>query len=257
MANQKSEKIKLFQDFIDQTGGTYIFDGESSVNGFGLLFDAIQDMGLNPMVTADLRKGMFSLFNIEIINRPDLENSRFILAPNHVSDLDALILGLLSPNIRIVAKTDWANNGKLRQFMDLHYDLYGLDRTSLQSLRRLLADSVHYFNDSDGSRHFLVFSQGTISDFNNNSPERISTIAKKLSDRTGVPIVNMFIEQASLTQPTRIVFDKPMELSPKDDFPTAWLERELTLQNSLEPPARRPTLSHKHANNNKPGDPFF
>lgn len=234
-----------------------MFNDETAVKGIGVLLEVIKHMGLDPMKTEDLKKGMLSLFNIEILNMPDLDNNRFIFTPNHVSDLDALILGLLYPNIRIVSKNDWTNNEKLRKFLDIHYDLYGLDRTSLPSLRSLLKDSINYFNDSDENKHYLVFSQGTISEFNNNSLERISSIAQIISNKTGVPIVNMFIEQVSLDHPTRIVFDNPMKLSPKDDFRKIWLERETAMQKKLIPPARLPKLSHKHANNNKPGDPFF
>lgn len=257
MAKVDTESFKLFENLISKTGSTYVFNNETSVAGIGVLLEVIKDMGLDPMKTEDLKEGIMFLFNIEMVNMPDLENQRFIFTPNHVSDLDAIILGLLHPKIRIVSKSDWTNNEKLRRFLDIHYDLYGLERTSLQSLRGLLTDSIHYFNDSDENKHYLVFSQGTISDFNNNSVERISSIAQKVSDKTGVPIVNMFIEQASLYHPTRIVFDQPMKLSPKDDFRKIWLEREAAMQKTLVPPARLPKLSHKHANNNKPGDPFF
>lgn len=273
-----TESFKLFEDLVAKTDNTYVFDEETSVKGELVLLEVIKDMGLNPMKTEEFKKGIMRLFNIEILNMPDLNNNRFIFTPNHVSDFDAIILGLLHPKIRIVSKNDWTNNVKLRQFLDIHYDLYGLDRTSLQSLRVLLTDSINYFNDSDEinkinkinksednkeieieieSRHYLIFSQGTISDFNNNSLERISSVAQKISEKTSVPIVNVFVEQVSLYHPTRIVFDEPMKLSPEDDFRKIWLEREKSMQKALLPPARLPKLSHKHANNNKPGDPFF
>lgn len=257
MAQVHTASYRMFEDFIASTGNTYVFNGDTSMKGIGILLQLIQDMGLDPMKTADLKKGLLSLFNIEIVNMPDLENKRFIFTPNHVSDLDALILGLLHPKIKIVAKNDWVNHEKLRKFLDIHYDLWGLDRTSLQSLRSLLKDSIEYFNSSDENKHYLVFSQGTISDFNRNSPERVSSIAQKISAKTDVPIVPVFVEQASLYHPTRIVFDAPMMLSPKEDFRTIWLEREAALQKALVPPARMPVLSHKHMNNNKPGDLFF
>lgn len=257
MTSDHSESYRQFEAFIAGTGGTYVFDGESSVRGVGVLLQVMKDMGLDPMKTEDLRQGFTLLFHLEIVNLPDLQNHRYILAPNHVSDFDALVLGLLHPRIRIVSKNDWTNNARLRGFLDIHYNLYGLDRTSIESLRCLLADSVRYFNESDENRHYLVFSQGTISDFNHNSPERISTIAQKVSCRTGVPVVPVFIEQVSLYHPTRIVFDRPLRLTKRDDFRHIWLERQAALQASLLPPARPPKLSAKHANNNRPGDPYF
>lgn len=257
MVNINTEGSKLFENLISKSGFTYSFDGETSVEVSKAMLKTIKDMGLNPMITDELKKGLISLFNIEIINMPDLENSRFILTPNHVSDFDAIVLGLLHPKIRIVSKTDWTNNEMLKDFLTAHYDLYGLDRMSIHSLRDLLTDSVNYFSNSDENKHYLVFSQGTISDFNNNSLERISSIAQKISDKTNVPIVNLFIEQVSIYQPTRIVFDKPMILSKKDDFREIWLEREKAMQKALIPPARLPSLTYKHANNNKPGEPYF
>lgn len=256
MAKIKTESYKIFKTLVAKTANTYVFNNETSVKGIEALIDVIKDMGLDPMKTEDLREGLALLFNIEIINLPNLESNRFIFAPNHVSDLDALILGLLHPKIRIISKDDWTKNENLRQFLDTHYDLYGLDRTSLASLRSLLADSVKYFNDSDDNRHYLVFSQGTISDFNN-SLERVSSIARSIANRTDIPIVNVFIEQVSLDQPTRVVFDEPMKLTRGDDFRKIWLEREVAMQDALAPPARSPKLSYKHANNNKAGDPFF
>lgn len=257
MAKVNTGSYEIFKALVAKTANTYVFNNETSVKGIEALLDVIKDMGLDPMKTEDLRKGMVLLFNIEVLNMPDLESNRFIFTPNHVSDLDALVLGLLHPKIRIVSKADWTKNEKLRQFLDIHYDLYGLDRTSLQSLRVLLTDSINYFNESDENKHYLVFSQGTISDFNNNSLDRVSSIAQSISNKTDVPIVNIFIEQVSLDDPTRIVFDEPMKLSKKDDFRKIWLEREAAMQKALAPPARLPKLSRKHANNNKPGDPFF
>ena len=257
MAKIDTESFKIFEDLVAQTDNTYAFDEESSVKTNRVLLEIIKDMGLNPMRTEELRKGIMFLFNIEILNMPDLDNNRFIFTPNHVSDFDAIILGLLHPKIRIVAKSDWTNNEKLKPFLDMHYDLYGFDRTSLQSLRGLIADSVNYFNKSNENRHYLIFSQGTISDFNNNSLERISSVAQKISNKTDVPIVNVFVEQVSIYQPTRIVFDEPVKLSEKDDFRKIWLEREAAMQKMLVPPARLPRLLYKHANNNKPDDPFF
>lgn len=252
-----SENYKQLESLVAQTGNTYAFNSDTSVKCVATLLEITKEMGLNPMKTADLQQGLAHLFNIEIINMPDLDDTRFIFTPNHVSDFDAIILGLLHPKIRIVAKNDWTDNAKLQPFLDAHYDLYGFDRTSLPSLHRLLSDSIRYFNEDEENKHFLVFSQGTISDFNNNSLERVSTIAQKISNKTKVPIVPMFIEQVSLHHPTRIVFGTPIRPTLKDDFRQIWLDKEIALQNSLTPPGRRPNLTQKHSNNNKPGDPFF
>lgn len=257
MVNVNTESFKTFEMLIKKTDYTYAFNNETSVKCIETIFNIIKDMGLDPINTEDLKKGVKSLFNIEIFNMPDLENNRFIFTPNHVSDIDALILGLLHPRIRIVAKEEWTNNCELRKYMDTHFDLYGFNRNSLQSVYDLFVDSVHYFNDDNENKHYLIFSQGTISDFNNNSLKRISSVAKKVSIKANIPIVNVFVEQVSLNDPTRIVFDQPMELSKEDDFRKIWLEREEAMQKALIPKARLPKLSYKHANNNKPGDAYF
>ena len=256
MEKTDTESFKKFEKFIAGTGDTYAFDGESSVRGSVMVTEVIRGMGLDPMNTDEFRKGILAMFNVEVLNMPDLGNSRLIFAPNHVSDFDALVLGVLHPKIRIVSKDDWTNNEKLRIFLDAHYDLYGFDRSSVLGLRAMMKDALGYF-ESGGSRHYLIFGQGTISDFNKNSPERISAVAQKISVKADVPVVAVFMEQVSLHQPTRIVFDKPMQLSKKDDFRELWLEREKALQSTLTPPARAPKLSYQHAHNNKPGDPFF
>jgi len=252
-----TEGFKIFENMIAKTEHTYAFSTETCVEGMTALIGVIKGMGLDPMNTADFKKGIMALFNVEVVNMPDLDNNRYILAPNHVSDFDAVLLGLFHSKIRIVAKTDWTENPALAKFLGTHYDLYGIDRTSAASLVKLMKDAVSYFNDSEENRHFLVFCQGTISDFNNNGLERIVKVPQVLQGMTGVSIVNVFVEQVSLYETTRIVFDEPMMLVKENDFREVWLERQAVLQNSLNPVARRPKLTVKHANNNKPSEAFF
>ena len=246
-----------FADVIRQTGDTYAFSVETAPHAVMGLVGAVKEMGLDPKVPKDFKTGIMRLFNVETVNMPDLSSGRYILAPNHVSDFDAVILGLLHPRIRIVSKTDWTQHPKLTEFLGIHYDLYGIDRASAESLHRLMKDAVQYFKEDDVNKHFMVFSQGTISDFNNNAPERVARIAQVLSAQANVQIVNVFVEQPSIEHPTRIVFDEPMTIGKKDDFRSIWLSRMAALQATLQPAARRPKLTHKHANNNKPGDEFF
>jgi len=245
-----AEAVKL-------TDYTYAFTVDTAANAVMGLVEGVKDLGLNPMLTADMKEGVMKLFNVELINMPDLTSGRYIFAPNHVSDFDAVILGLLHRQMRIVAKTDWTEHPKLAAFVALHYDLYGINRASAESLHRVMKDAIDYFKEDEENKHFLVFNQGTISDFNNNSPERISRIPQVLSLQTEIPVLFVFIEQPSIEHPTRIVFDEPTMIGKKDDYRAMWLERMAKLQDSLIPAARRPKLTYKHANNNKPGDEFF
>jgi hypothetical protein len=253
-----TDNFKSFESLVAGTDYTYAFTGDGAAACLKALVNVIAvDFGLNPTEPKGLLEGLTKIFNLEFINTPDFENNRFILAPNHVADFDAIILGLLNRKISIVSKMAWVTSEKLKAYLDPLYDLYGLDRNSLQGLKNLISDNVRYFNDSSDSRHFLVFGQGTISDFNSNAPERISPVAQKISEKTGVPVINVFIEQVSLTEKTRIVFDKPVTFSRDDDFRTVWLERERAMQNSVSPAARRPKLTYKHSHNNNPDEEFF
>ncbi|MCL2742109.1 MAG: hypothetical protein FWE70_08440 [Oscillospiraceae bacterium] len=267
MGRVDSESFRMMAELVASTGGTFSFDGETSVIGSEHILRIIQDMGYDPSVTAEYRDGLYGLFNVELVNPPDFDASRFMLVPNHVSDFDALVLGLLHPRVRIVSKKDWTENVRLRAFLDMHYSMYGLDRSSTNSLRGLLVDSDNFFGDPgtggpgckgglDG-RHYLIFSQGTISDFNANAPERVSSIASRVSDRNGIPMVCVFLEQVSFDRPTRIVFGEPFTHGKGGGFGEAWLARMRRLQDTLVPPARRPVLTRKHSSNNRPGDEFF
>ena len=230
MARIKSESFEIFESTMARLGNTVVLDDESSVDCMGMLLQVIRDMGLNPMKTEDLTCGLMDLFNVEVINMPDMDANRFILAPNHVSEFDALSLGLLHPRIRIVSKRAWTDNTRLRQYLERHYDLCGLNRASMASLRHVMRESIRYFLEDDACKHYLVFSQGTISDFNHNSPERVSSIAQQVASKTAVPIVVVFVEQVSIDHPTRIVFDAPRVITQSDDFRRIWLEREAALQ---------------------------
>jgi len=257
MTKDYDEAIMNFENLIIKTENTYAFNSETSIEGMAALLEVIKSMGLDPMETDELRKGIMKLFKVEVINKPNMVNSRFILAPNHVSDFDAPILGLLHRNIRIISKTDWTENVKLQLFLKMHYDLRGLNRNSKESLFTMLKETINYLKENEAGKHFMIFSQGTISDFNNNGLERVSNVAKLIAVETNTPIVCMFIEQPSIYYPTRIVFDEPIKINKGDDFREIWLERLTLLQNSLSPKARKPQLTEKHSNNNKKGEIYF
>jgi len=250
--------LSKLEELLKSTDFTYSFGSETAGKICKTLIQIMMEKGLDPRTFDGFGRGILEIFNVEVVNMPDLDKGRYIFVPNHVSDFDALILAVLHPRIRVVSKNDWAKDDGIKDFWSTHFDLYGIDRTSMLSLRNLLRDSFEYFSEQDKSKHLLIFSQGTISDFNKNSPERVSSLAKKISDRANVPMLPIFVEQASLHHPTRIVFGEPIKLSDTDDFRMVWLDSMRGLQESLKnPPARVAKLSHKHSNNNKPGDEFF
>lgn len=239
-------------------GQTYSFDSAEIVQTLQELVQALTDMGVDIADSAQLQAGFARLFHIEYHNLPNLDAHGYILAPNHISDFDALIMGLLHPHIKIMSKNDWVENPRLMAFLQLHYNLIGIDRDSKVSQARALVEMIKHLRALPGPRHALIFPQGTISDINRNSTERVQSGVFTLSCKAGVPILPVYIEQPNFNHPTRVVFGRPMEIPQlRQDCRAHWQDAVLALQNSLAPPARSPVLTERHANNNKPGDPFF
>ncbi len=236
---------------------TYSFDSAGAVQYLKELTKILTDMGVDIADKKQLKEGFEKLFNIEYHNIPNLDNRNCILAPNHISDFDALILGLMHSKIKIMAKNEWVENAELMKFMSF-YDLVGIDRESKMSQARALLELTKHLGVSPQGRHALIFPQGTISDINKNSIERVHSGAFTLSNRSDTPVLPVYIEQPNFQYPTRIVFGEPMDIPERrQDCRKLWREKIISLQNSLTPPARKPALTEKHANNNNPGDPFF
>lgn len=243
---------------ISDAWKTYSFSTESTEQILGELITLLTERGVDLRSTQSLKAGFEGLFNIEYCNLPNFERQSYILAPNHVSDFDALVMGLVNPRIKILSKREWVENQTLLQFLNLHYRVTGVDRTTKVSQARALVELIKYLEGEGEVRHVLMFPQGTISDVNNNSVERVQAGVFSLSAKAGVPVLPVFIEQPNFTRKSRIVFGTPLPIpGKKDDCRALWKDAVLALQNSLTPPARRPVLTEKHAHNNKPGDPFF
>lgn len=236
---------------------TLSFSGEEAANYLQIFLQKLIELGVDLNDREELKKGIYQLFHVELHNIPDLHSKDYIIASNHVSDFDAIILGLLHDNIRILAKKEWVDNEKLMSFVSKHYDLIGVDRKSSGDMTKALMNLFRYLKTESSPKHVLIFPQGTISDINNNSIDRISNGIFSLSHLTQKTILPVFLEQPSMTAPTRIVFGKEMIIDTKDDYRMEWIEELKVLQNKLNPLPRTPKLSHKHLNNNKIGDPFF
>ncbi len=236
---------------------SYSFSGEEAAAYLTVTLKKLADSGVNADSKEDLKKGLYSLFNVELYNMPDLNARDYILASNHISDFDAIILGLLHNNIKILAKKEWVDNERLMSFVSRHYDLIGVDRRSSGDMTKALMDLYKYLNSPTVPKHVLIFPQGTISDINKNSVDRVYSGIFNLSYLTKKPILPIFLEQPSLTDKTRIVFGSEIVINDKADHRADWLEAVKGLQEALSPPPRTPKLSHKHANNNKIGDLYF
>lgn len=234
------------------------------------LFGYFKKVGLNPYITNEWKKGIFQLFGVQIINLPDLDKESYILLSNHLSDFDALILGLLHPKIRIISKIGWATNKELMDFLGLHYDIVGIFRDSeidkLNDEERKAAkdhnikintDTYKYLKDTTEAHHLLIFPQGTISDINKNSKERINPSFARIAMAAKKSVINIFTEYPDIGGNTRIVSSNPYTVTNRNlDYSQIWLDDVTALQNQLDN-VREPVLSEKHSLNNNPNEPFF
>lgn len=233
------------------------FSGEDAANYLKVFLQKLVDLGVDINNREDYKKGVFELFHVELVNMPDLDSNDYILASNHVSDFDAVILGLLHDRIRILSKKEWVDNEKLMSFVSKYYELIGVNRNSSGDMTKALIDLTKYLKNAASPKHVLIFPQGTISDINRNSIDRIYHGIFSLSYLTQKPILPIYLEQPSMTDRTRVVFGKAFVINDKEDHRHEWLEALKHMQNTLDPLPRTPILSYKHQNNNKLGDPFF
>ncbi|MCL2375653.1 MAG: hypothetical protein FWC82_03940, partial [Firmicutes bacterium] len=92
------------------------------------IFGAFSKKGINVTVTDEWKKGIFDLFSVELVNAPDFSKENYLLLSNHISDFDAVLLGLLYRDIRIIAKMGWISNPELSKFLEHHYNIVGIYR---------------------------------------------------------------------------------------------------------------------------------
>jgi 1-acyl-sn-glycerol-3-phosphate acyltransferase len=235
----------------------FSFSGEDATNYLEVFLQKLIDLGVDINNKGDFKEGIFKLFNVEFHNMPDLDSKDYIIASNHVSDFDAIILGLLHDKVRILSKKEWVDNEKLMSFVSKYYDLIGVNRNSSGDMTKALINLSKYLKNASSPKHVLIFPQGTISDINNNNIDRIYNGIFSLSYLTQKAILPIFLEQPSMTDRTRIVFGNEIIIDNKEDHRNKWIEELKILQKTLDPLPRTPNLSYKHLNNNKIGDPFF
>ena len=111
--------MKLFRNAWE----TYSFDSMKAEKYLKEVMDILMEIKVDITDKKQLKEGFEKLFNIEYHNIPDLDNNNYILAPNHVSDFDALILGIIHENVKILSKKEWVENAKLMEFLNLNYVL--------------------------------------------------------------------------------------------------------------------------------------
>ena len=247
------------------------FSGEAAVRYLKEnLFGYFKKAGLNPYVTEEWKKGIFDMFGIQTVGFPDLDKQNYILLSNHISDFDGIILGLLHPRIRTLAKIGWTSNNELMDFLNLHYNIVGiyrdfeidaLDGDEKEAAKehniKINIDSYKYLKDNSKAHHLLFFPQGTISNINRNSKERINPSFARIAISTKTSVVNIFTEYPGTNGVTRIVGSKSYDITDRGfDYRQSWIDDVISLQNQLDN-IREPVLSEKHSFNNNPDEPFF
>ena len=236
------ERSKL-NALIKEYGGVDSYTTTQATTLFAQIFKTVSTLGINPENRAELFEGLKKIFNIEYINMKDFENGKYVFVPNHVSEFDGLLYGILVPHMLVVAKTDWIQNPHLNDFVDKLFSVVGLVRHDNSSGISVLKKCVEHLKSLDNGA-VTIFVQQTIADIDMTTAEDISSGACFIAKNADAKIIPVYFEQVSIEHPTRVVFGDCMN---KKEFGSEWMKRELELRDSLsDPSARPPMLCEKH-----------
>lgn len=201
-------------------------------------------------------------FRVKEYNKENLNGKTFILCPNHTSDVDGPVFWSAMDSITIMAKKECFKNKILGDFLT-SINVVSIDRnnTSGNEVRQ----AIKYLTDAEEGKVYMLFPQGTISDINHNTINRVKSGAFYIADATKIPIIPTFIEQPRFLRKSRIVYGNPVEVNIRNEKGTIdkekllelrefWMSEVLRLQKEAEElenrPIRKLKLSYKHANNN-------
>jgi 1-acyl-sn-glycerol-3-phosphate acyltransferase len=202
-------------------------------------------------------------FRVKEYNKESLENKSFILCPNHTSDYDGPIFWSSMDNISIMAKKECFKNKIVGNFLT-KINVVSVDRDSKQGNE--VRQAIKYLKEGKKDKKvYMLFPQGTISDINKNTINRIKPGAFYIANLSKLPIVPVFIEQPRPFRRVRIVYGNKIEIDIRNEngvvdkeklteFRELWRKEILRLQQEAEVLEKRPVrklkLSLKHANNN-------
>ncbi|WMJ86026.1 lysophospholipid acyltransferase family protein [Anaerocolumna sp. MB42-C2] len=217
----------------------------------------------------EAKKMLLKAYNFQAYHVPeDFTAASYIIATNHLTDSDApLIMSyyyeIMHPNkdtypeLFVFAKEDCFNGVSIPKELKpiLEFEkVFAVDRKSTGGSFAAIKTAEKWFTESDKSKHFLIFPQGTIYDINKDRIEDIERGAFWLAKLLGIPVLPAFIEQAVEGAWNRLVFGKPISI-PKDcrdfdPYKKIWLERVIGAQNELVAitglPAREAVLDDEH-----------
>jgi hypothetical protein len=231
---------------IEEFGGVDSYTTTQAVSIFELLFKMTREVGLDPEKSNEFFEVVSKVYNLEIHNLEKYKKGKYVFVPNHISEFDGLILGTILANMMVVAKTDWVSNPDLNAYIEKLFSIVGLHRRDTTSGLEVLRKCAEHLEKNENGG-VTVFVQQTIAALDITTPEDIAVGVIFIAQKTAAPIVPVYIEQASVDQPTRIIFGEPMECMNKRKFGEEWLKNELELRAKITSPAARvPVLCEKH-----------
>jgi len=241
-----SEELSRLKCLIKEYGGVDSYTTTQAVTLFGQICKIISVMGLNPENRTDFLEGVRQIFNLQFVNMCDFEHGKYVFVPNHVSEFDGILFGIIIPHMLVVAKSDWVSNPRLNTFIDMFFDIVGIVRKDNISGMKALKRCIEHLNKTENSA-VTIFVQQTIADIDLTLPEDIASGAQFIAQKASAKIIPVYCEQVSTESPTRIVFGSPITCKNKDEFGDAWLRSEFELRATITSPnARPPILCEKH-----------
>ncbi|MBQ2923843.1 MAG: 1-acyl-sn-glycerol-3-phosphate acyltransferase [Tyzzerella sp.] len=241
-----SEELSCLNALIKEYGGVDSYTTAQAVTIFELICIMVRKLGLNPECRSDFFEGVCQIFNLQFVNMENYEHGKYVFVPNHVSEFDGVLFGIIIPHMLVVAKSDWVSNPRLNGFVEKFFSIVGVRRKDKSSGMDVIRRCIDHLDKSNDSA-VTIFVQQTIADIEITTPEDVASGAYFIAKKTSAHIIPVYCEQVSTENPTRIVFGRPLICTDKNDFGTAWLRSELALRDSITTPtARPPMLCEKH-----------
>jgi len=235
------------KSLLAEIGGVDSFTTAQAMTVMQKLAEIFASMGLSEGEPGNFLTVYREIFHLEFFNLPDFNAGKYILTPNHVSEFDGPLFGVLHPNMLVMAKKEWTDDPRLNASLGRYFKSVGVDRKDRMSGAVGIKKCIKHIRNYENSAA-TIFVQQTIADINNIEPGDIASGAFLVHIGTGAAVLPVFCEQVSLDYPTRIVFGDPMDTAGPKQFGEDWLEAELRMQKSLaDPPARKPVLNEKHS----------
>ena len=240
------KEAAYLNSLIKEYGGVDSYTTTQAANIFEQICKMVSLLGLNPENRTEFFDGVRKIFNIQLINYDKYKQGKYIFVPNHVSEFDGFLFGIMFANMLVVAKSEWISDPRLNNLTQKMFSIVGLHRKDSSSGIEVLRKCVDYLNGlNDGA--LTIFVQQTIADIEITTPEDVASGACFIARRSSSQIIPVYSEQISAEAPTRIVFGDPLKYTNRKDFGDAWMKSEFELRDSISSPkARPPVLCEKH-----------